>query len=270
MASIGILLPMNILMCAPKFFDVAYEINPWMHTDNPVNKQLAETQWQQLYATYKDKLGWNVSLIEPVDGLPDMVFTANGALVHGKKVVLPTFRQPDRQPETAKFEEWFKSQGYTELYTPKYDFEGEGDALFWNDILFAGFPWRSDKPSHNEIADFLAVKTIGLQLIDPRFYHLDTALTIVNDTTVAIYPKAFSEDSIKAIKAVVPNVIEATDEDAVAYGLNSASDGKRIVIPEGATNLQEKYRALGLEVFPVPISEFQKSGGGVKCLTLFL
>ena len=138
------------------------------------------------------------------------------------------------------------------------------------DILFAGFPWRSDKPSHNEIADFLGVKTIGLQLIDPRFYHLDTALTIVNDTTVAIYPKAFSEDSIKAIKSVVPNVIEATDEDAVAYGLNSASDGKRIVIPEGATNLQEKYRALGLEVFPVPISEFQKSGGGVKCLTLFL
>ena len=257
-------------MCAPKFFDIEYEINPWMHTDNPVDHGLAAKQWDELYTTYSEKLGWNVSLIEPENGLPDMVFTANGALVHGKKVVLPTFRQPDRQPETAKFEAWFRGQGYTEIYTPKYDFEGEGDALFWNDILFAGFPWRSDKPGHAEIADFLGVRVVSLQLTDPRFYHLDTALTIVNDTTVAVYPKAFSEDSLKMLREIIPTVIEATDEDAVAYGLNSASNGKKIVIPEGAVNLQEKYRSLGMEVFPIPISEFQKSGGGVKCLTLFL
>lgn len=257
-------------MCAPKFFDIAYEINPWMHTDNPVNPSLASTQWEELYNTYTKKLGWKVSLIEPEDGLPDMVFTANGGLVYGQKVVLPTFRQPDRQPETAKFETWFKSHGYSELHKPRYDFEGEGDALFWNDVLFAGFPWRSDKPGHAEIADFLGVRTVSLQLTDPRFYHLDTALTIVNETTVAVYPQAFSKESLKTIQSIVPTVINATDEDAVAYGLNSASDGKRIVIPEGAKNLQEKYRSLGLDVFPVPISEFQKSGGGVKCLTLFL
>ena len=257
-------------MCAPKFFDIQYEINPWMHTDNPVDHQRASKQWDELYETYTHKLGWNVSLIEPVNGLPDMVFTANGALVHGRKVVLPTFRQPDRQPETERFAAWFKSHDYTEMLTPKYDFEGEGDALFWNDILFAGFPWRSDKPGHAEIAEFLGVRTVSLQLIDPRFYHLDTALTIVNDTTVAIYPQAFSEDSIKTLRGIVPTVIEASDEDAVAYGLNSASDGKRIVVPEGAKKLQEQYHTLGMEVFPVPISEFQKSGGGVKCLTLFL
>jgi len=257
-------------MCAPKFFDIEYEINPWMHTDNPVDQTLAAKQWNELYDTYANKLNWDVSLIDPVNGLPDMVFTANGALVHGKKVVLPTFRQPDRQPETAKFEAWFRSNGYSEIYTPKYDFEGEGDALFWNDILFAGFPWRSDKPCHAEIADFLGVRVVSLQLTDPRFYHLDTALTIVNNTTIAVFPKAFSADSLKILGEIVPNVIEATDEDAIAYGLNSVSDGSRIAIPKGAINLQQQYRERNMEVFPVPISEFQKSGGGVKCLTLFL
>ena len=199
-----------------------------------------------------------------------MVFTANGALTYRGRVALPHFRQPDRQPETPKFEAWFTSAGYSELFVPKYDFEGEGDALIWNDILFAGYPWRTDKPAHAEVADFLQVKTISLQLIDPRFYHLDTALTIVSNDTVALYPKAFSDESLKKVHETVPHVIEANDEDAVAYGLNAMSDGKSIVIPENAHHLIAKYKEMGLNVIACPISEFQKSGGGVKCLTLEL
>lgn len=261
---------MNILMCAPKFFDIEYEINPWMDTANPVEPQLAGNQWQQLYDIYTKQLGWDVQLIEPIEHLPDMVFTANGALVYQGRVALPHFRQPDRQPETPQFEKWFRDVGYNELFLPKYDFEGEGDALIWNDILFAGYPWRTDKPAHAEVAEFLKIKTVSLQLIDPRFYHLDTALTIVSSDTVALYPKAFSPESLKKVHEIVPNVIEATDKDAVAYGLNAMSDGKSIVIPENAHGLIEKYKDLELNVITCPISEFQKSGGGVKCLTLEL
>ncbi|MCX6727417.1 MAG: arginine deiminase-related protein [Candidatus Saccharibacteria bacterium] len=257
-------------MCAPKFFDIEYEINPWMDTNNPVQPDKAAKQWQKLYAIYSEQLGWDVQLIDPVEHLPDMVFTANGALLYKGKVALPLFRQPDRQPETPKFETWFREAGYTELFLPKYDFEGEGDALIWNDILFAGYPWRTDKPAHAEVADFLGIKTISLQLIDPRFYHLDTALTIVSSDTVALYPKAFSEESLKQVRAIVPHVIEATDADAVAYGLNAMSDGTNIVIPENAHDLIAAYKANGMNVITCPISEFQKSGGGVKCLTLEL
>lgn len=264
------LMTKTILMCAPKYFDIEYEINPWMHTDNPVQLDLAHKQWQKLYEIYTEHLKWDVQLIEPVEHLPDMVFTANGALLYKGKVAIPHFRQPDRQPETPKFEEWFRSAGYTELFTPKYDFEGEGDALVWNDILFAGYPWRTDKPAHAEVADFLDIKTISLQLADARFYHLDTALTIVDQSTVALYPKAFTKESLHSIHRQVPHVIEATDEDAVAYGLNAMSNGKSIVIPENAHNLIRNYQEKGLQVYPTPITEFQKSGGGVKCLTLEL
>lgn len=260
---------MRLLMCAPDHFDIEYEINPWMHEDNPVSRQLAMQQWSDLRDIYT-ALGWQVELVEPVAGLPDMVFTANGAFVMGKKVVLPRFRHPDRHEESEKFKAWFEAAGYTDLYMPKYDFEGEGDALLWNDTLFVGYPWRSDKASHKEIAEYLGVKVVSLQLADARFYHLDTAFTVVDKNTVALYPKGFTPESVAAVRALVPNVIEATDEDALAYGLNAMSDGKQVVIPQGANHLAEKYRELGLAVTETPITEFQKSGGGVKCLTLEL
>ena len=261
---------MQILMCPPKFFDIEYEINPWMDTDNQVNQKLAAKQWQQLYHTYTEKLGWDVELIEPIKGLPDMVFTANGALVIDGKVSLPTFRAPDRQPETKYFKKQFEDKGYTEFLTPKYDFEGEGDALVWNDVIFAGYPWRSDKACHRELKEFFGKKVVNVQLTTDSFYHLDTALTIVDAETVALYPPLFTEDSLTRIRETVPHVIEATKANAYAYGLNAMSDGHNIVLSDRATGLIEQYKKRGMHVYPVPISEYQKSGGGVKCLTLEL
>ena len=258
------------MMCEPTFFDIEYEINPWMHKDNQVDPVIAKDQWNKLRSIYQDSFGWEVKLVEPVEGLPDMVFTANGGLVIDKKVVLPTFREPDRQPETAKFRKWFESNGYTEFLEPKYDFEGEGDALVWNEIIFAGYPWRSDYPSHKELAKFFNRRIVSLQIVDARYYHLDTCLTIVDDQTVSIWPGAFSQDSIRMIHDIVPNVIEATDEDAQVYGLNAMSDGNKIVLSDRATNLINKYKEMNLEVIGTPIGEYQKSGGGVKCLTLVL
>ena len=257
------------MMCSPLYFDIEYEINPWMHTDNQVQKDLANQQWLQLNSIY-GQLGWKVEHIDPIEHLPDMVFTANGALVINHKVALPTFRAPDRQPETAHFKQWFVERGYTEFLEPKYDFEGEGDALVWNDIIFAGYPWRTDRPSHAELAEFFEAKVVSLQLADGRFYHLDTCLTIVDEQTVTVWPPAFTAESLKLIRDIVPNVLEATEQDALAYGLNAMSDGKNIVLSDKATSLIDIYRQKGLNVFPTPISEFQKSGGGVKCLTLEL
>jgi len=260
----------KILMCSPDYFDIEYEINPWMSKQNQVQSDEAKKQWDTLYDVYKNKLGWDVQLISPVENLPDMVFTANGALVIKGKVALPTFRAPDRQPETKLFRKWFEDNGYTDFIEPKYDFEGEGDALLWNNTLFAGYPWRSDQASHKELEEFFNIKLVPVQLADARFYHLDTCLTIVNETAVSVWPKAFTEDSLRRIRETVPNVIEASDEDTLAYGLNAMSDGKNIVLSDKATGLIAKYKEMGMNVYPVPISEYQKSGGGVKCLTLEL
>ena len=261
---------MRVLMCPPTYFEVEYEINPWMHRNNPVDHDSARVQWQTLHDIYTEKLGWAVDLLEPIPHLPDLVFTANGGLVIDSKVVLPCFRHPERQGETVHFERWFQNNGFTTVDPPIHDFEGEGDALLYNDVLFAGYPWRSDKLSHETLSRSLGLEVIGLQLIDARFYHLDTAFTVVNEHTVALYAPAFTDESIERVRHIVPDVIFASDVDALAYGLNALSDGEHIVLSDRAVELIEVYRRLGLDVWPTPIGEFQKSGGGVKCLSLAL
>jgi N-dimethylarginine dimethylaminohydrolase len=261
---------MRILMCPPTFFDVEYEINPWMHRDNPVEHTKAHAQWQALHDIYAHHLGWTVDLLQPQPHLPDLVFTANGGLVVGGRVVLPCFRHPERQGETVHFEEWFRENGFSVVDAPIHDFEGEGDALLWNDVLFAGYPWRSDKLAHTALARDLNLEVVSLQLIDARFYHLDTAFTVVNDRTVALYAPAFTADSVERVRRLVPNVILASDNDALGYGLNAISNGEHIVLSDRAVGLIDVYRHLGMQVWPTPISEFQKSGGGVKCLSLAL
>jgi N-dimethylarginine dimethylaminohydrolase len=258
----------EVLMCPPSYFDVEYEINPWMHCDNPVQKADAAAQWQALHDIYTRGIGWVVHLMPPVAHLPDLVFTANGGLVIGGQVVLPQFRHPERQGEQLHFAAWFRDHGFPQAVTPRHDFEGEGDALLWNDVLFAGYPWRSDKQSHAALARQFAVEVVSLQLIDARFYHLDTAFTVVDERTVALYAPAFTAESVEAVRKRVPNVILATSDDAEAYGLNAMSDGKHIVLSDRAHGLIQTYRERGLTVWPTPIGEFQKSGGGVKCLSL--
>lgn len=258
----------HILMSKPDFFKISYEINPWMKLDNKVDVELAKTQWQALYDLYTKTLNWKVELIEPQADLPDMVFTANGGLVIDNKVVVANFRHPDRQGETKFFKTWFEFYGFKEVSFSYYNFEGEGDALLWNDYLLMGFPWRSDYACHSFVGEFFNKKVISLQLSNAKFYHLDTCLTPLSKDTVAIYPLAFSQASLNQLRKIVPNLIEASSKDAYAYGLNACSDGKRVVLADQAFDLIDQYKALGFEVYPMAMSEFLKSGGGVKCLSL--
>lgn len=259
----------RILMSRPTFFNISYEINPWMDLNNQINPRRAQEQWRQIYDIYTKKLGWQVDLIEPQPDLPDMVFTANGGLVIGRKAMVATFRHPERQPESAFFKRWFEDQNL-EIISNRHDFEGEGDALLWNEYLLLGYPWRSDRAGHTAVGDCFGKKVVSLQLVDARFYHLDTCLTPLDEQTVALYAPAFKASSLRQLKKIVPRLILTTKNDAVAYGLNAFSDGRNVVISDQAQGLIMQYKKMGFKVWPTPISEFKKSGGGVKCLTLEL
>lgn len=260
---------LKILMCKPTYFDIEYEINAWMDMGNPVDPAEAMRQWQQLKQTY-EKLGFAIEEIEPVKGLPDMVFTANGALVVDGKVALPNFRYPERQPETEHFRAWFEAHGYTNLILPKHHFEGEGDALVLNGKILAGWGYRSTYEAHQELAAYFDREIVSLHLINDRFYHIDTCLSILSERAIAFYPGAFDEASQTILRSLVPTVIEASQADAEAFGLNAMSDGHHVVCSDRAPAFHEQLKTAGFEPLPTSISEFQKSGGGVKCLTLTL
>jgi len=256
------------LMCPPEFFTVEYAINPWMNPRDPVDLPLAKRQWEQLRATYVS-LGHTVQTIDAEPGLPDMVFAANGATVIGGTVLGSRFKHPERHPEGAAYMDWFRRNGYR-VIEPEHVNEGEGDIIFAGETIIAGYGFRSDRAVSDQVAALFGLPVISVRLADPRFYHLDTAMIVLDENTAAYYPAAFDEAGQAALAARFPVLIEAKAADAEVLGLNGLSDGRHVVMPAQAQELAGEISAAGFTVVPVDMSQFMKAGGGPKCCTLEL
>lgn len=257
-------------MCPADYFGIEYDINAWMHEGERVDRAVAQQQWQKLHDIYRDKLGWQVELCEPVEHLPDMVFATDCCLMVNGKILLSSFRYPERRAETMYFEKWFRAHGYTKFKKATHFFEGGGDNLVCGDKILAGHGFRSDPETADELREYFGLEVVPLKIIDPYFYHLDTSVSVLSSDTVAFYPGAIDQASQKRLRAAVPNVIEATLEEAQGFGLNAVSDGRTVITSDKSESLLQKYRDAGFEVVGTPILEFRKSGGGVKCMTLEL
>lgn len=253
-------------MTAPTFFSVEYAINPWMDTSVSVDTHLALTQWETLRQTYKE-LGHAVELVEPVAGLPDMVYAANGGLMVNGHAVTARFAYPQRAGESVAYAEWMTRHGYRPADT-RHTNEGQGDLLVIGSIILAGYGFRTERQAHDEIAAVVKMPVVSLELVDPRFYHLDTALAVLDDTTVAFYPPAFSDESRAQLRYLFPDAIEVGSADAYVLGLNAVSDGLNVVLPAAATGFAGLLKNAGFRPIGVDLSELLKGGGSIKCCTL--
>ncbi len=257
----------RILMCRPDHYDIEYVINPWMNMHNQPDPKKALDQWNELYKTYL-KLGIEVELIKQPKGLPDMVYTANGGTVVGKMFVSGNYRYQERKGEEAQFHQWFGEQGY-EIITLKHFQGGEGDALFYKDTLYMGYGFRSEIEAHKEMAQILQVPTVSLKLIDPYFYDFDTTFCPLGDRGVLIYLSGYDEKSQEVAEGIKGKVLMTTEQADNFIGNSVYIDGKLLV---GFLDEDLKKKLFKLDIEPVlfNMSEYKKTGGGIKCLTLYL
>ncbi|MGH3282573.1 MAG: dimethylargininase [Trebonia sp.] len=261
--------PRSYLMCPPEYFAVSYAINPWMRPESEVDRGLAMRQWAALRATH-ESLGHSVATIDPVPGLPDMVFAANGATVIDGTVLGVRFRHPEREGEAAAYLSWFRSHGFSPVHSPAFVNEGEGDVLAAGDTVLAGYGFRSEAAAASELAAVFGRRVVSLRLVDPRFYHLDTALCVLDAATAMYYPAAFDDASVSVLRSMFAELIEAKDEDAEVLGLNAVCDGRHVVLAAQAAGLASSLASRGFVPVPVDMSELLKAGGGAKCCTLEL
>ena len=260
----------HYLMCRPTFFAVTYAINPWMDPGVPVDLGRAVRQWEGLRDAYR-ALGHSVSFIEPIAGLPDMVFAANGALVVDGKVLGANFLAAQRRPEGPAYREWLgEADLFDRFGTTTSVNEGEGDFLDLDSVLLAGTGFRTSRAAHAEAQEFFGKPVISLQLVDPRFYHLDTAVAVLGDHDIAYYPGAFSPGSNAVLRRMFPDAITVDEAEAATFAMNSVSDGRHVVLPAESVRFAAALRERGYDPVPVELSEFRKAGGGPKCCTLEL
>jgi N-dimethylarginine dimethylaminohydrolase len=260
----------RILMCPPDYYGIEYEINPWMSRSRGSNSERARRQWETLYETLRGR-GVVVELMAAQPQLPDLVFTANAGLVFGTRFFSSRFRHDVRARESPHFDAWFAAHGFTVERLPEgMYFEGAGDALFLGQTLFAGYRFRSDVRGHQYIAAALNRQVLPVELIDPRFYHLDTCFCPLAPGEAIYYPPAFDAYGRKVLERNIPVLVAACEAEAHRFGCNAVVVGKTVILNTGCDRLAADLKSRGYDPMPVELDEFLKAGGSAKCLTLRL
>lgn len=256
------------LMCSPRYFDVSYEINAWMDTSVPVDQERAIKQWEALKSAYM-QAGHTVHELAPVEGLNDMVFAANGAFSVDGKVYGASFKYAQRADEARHHRDWYERNNWGLFTPPTHINEGEGDFTYvpGKALILAGYGFRTSIEAHAEAQDILQRPVISLHLVDERFYHLDVALFVLDDSNVCYFPAAFSEGSREVLEQLFPNALIAGEEDALSFGLNAVSDGENVFLPLESSGLAKAVVERGFNAIPIDLSELLKGGGSVKCCT---
>jgi N-dimethylarginine dimethylaminohydrolase len=264
----------RFFMCAPKHFEVAYVINPWMEGNIAHgNNKKAMRQWNAL-ARAIGKVA-RIECIPAEAGVPDMVFTANAGLVLENKVVLSRFRHAQRRLEEPYFEKWFAEQGFEVLtLPPDMPFEGAGDALLDRrlPLLWMGYGHRSDFSCAALLSEKLEIEVQPLKLVNSRFYHLDTCFCPLGGGYLMYHPAAFDAASQAQIAARIPVEyrIPVGAADAFEFACNAVNSGRNIFLNHASPALTNELQSRGFIVHQTPLSEFMKAGGAAKCLTLKL
>lgn len=260
----------QVLMCHPKYFNVKYDINPWMTSNiNTVDNELAIQQWNTLYAYLKSCSF--VNKVEPVEDCPDMVFTANaGFYFNPCNIILSNFKHIQRKQEEIVFQDWFLKNHYV-VHKVSHFFEGQGDLLMDTDNLcYLGTGFRTDIKVQPEIENILQSYVHVLKLVDPRWYHLDTCFCPLPNGELLWYPNAFDETSQQLVRDIFSVTIDVSESDALQFACNSVCVLNNIFSPVISSKLSDKLKSLGYNHISVDLSEFLKSGGAARCLVMNL
>lgn len=274
----------RIIMCAPDHFEVSYTINPWMRPDEWEARRAelsgaAAAGWSAL-RNRLHQLGAAVELVAPHPGLPDLVFTANAAVVLDGKALVARFRHPERRPEEPHFRRFFDGLAGRGLLDAVHDMppglclEGAGDCVHdaGRGVFFLGHGFRSDREAAAVVADLFGEEVEPLELVDPRFYHMDTALCPLSGGEVLYVPGAFSAEGRGRLRERIgaDRLIAVPEADAVRLAANAVNLGRDVVLAEASDDLKAALGERGYRVHEVPIRSFGLSGGSAFCLTLRL
>ncbi len=260
----------RFLLCPPTHFAVAYEINPWMSTQVVVDRDRAQVQWEGLKAAL-EQAGATVEVQPPHPSVPDLVFTANAGIAWRQAFVPSHFRHPERQPETALDIAWFEAAGYeVRRLSADVGHEGAGDALPFGGVLVSAYRFRSDATAHTQLSRLLDVPVRSIELVDPRYYHLDITFCPLDSTRAMLWPGAWDSYGRTVIEALVPEPLVLEADEASAFVANSVVVGRTVLMPSCPPRVGRQLEAWGLTPVEVDVGEFLKAGGGCRCLTLAL
>jgi len=275
----------RILMADPEYFDVLYAINPHMRDEHGalqrIDQRRARQQWTALEQAYAE-LGLAIDVVPPVPGFPDLVFCANQALAlssamtgAGPAVIPARMASPERQGEVPHVVAVLERLGYAvaPLAGPAARFEATGDALLHpgRRLIWGGIGARTSAEAWDELAERYRLEIVTLRLVDPSFYHLDTCLAWLDETTCLVVESALDEQGLALIDELAERMI-VVDETEARAGLAANAfcpDGRHVLLDAACSRTAQALERAGFIPRLVDTGEFKKSGGSVFCMKLF-
>lgn len=284
----------QVLMSGADYFSNAAAINPFMHTNEAIDRTKAQQEHDHIREALH-KAGIEVIKVAPPKDCQDGVYTANWALTRGNKAVIAKLPNA-RKNEESYAEQVLKDLGKEIIHIPVERFSGQGDALPCGNILFMGSHYRTDRTAHAFIGQTLGFEVISLQTVpkktwyrkavvnkssgwpDSFFYDVDLALAVIKPVTpdqkglIAWCPDAFTKASQQTIHnlASVDKIEVSYHEAKEAFACNLVSTGETVIMSAHAPQLQANLKTHGLKIITPEISELAKGGGYIRCTTLTL
>jgi N-dimethylarginine dimethylaminohydrolase len=259
--------PKNIYMCPPDYLSLKYEINPWMDKESEFSLSTAKKQWEKLFDLYKQLIPNNIFKVEAKEGLTELCFLGDSLFAINGSVVYSRFAKKERSSEAPYVMQYFSDTLEGKQIPEGMFYEGSGETMLWRDKIFVGYGQRSSVEIVSHLKSAFTLDVVGFELIDKKYYHLDTALFPINDHLIAVFPDAFSKKALDYLKSLDTEIIELNETDAEAFALNSVSIDNNIVVHYEAQNFINLLKSRSFNVHTVDISEFIKFGGGLKCLS---
>jgi len=269
---------MPFFLFSPDSFDVNSRVvgeNVYIQKNVRVDRAKAAQQHRALCRTLGTK---------PHNGsadLPDQVFAANVALplprLPKKVFVLARFKHNVRQPEVDDFRRIAEASGAECVPFPKGVFEGQGECQWFHHgrLLLLGYGFRSSAASVATLRKVLQEvygkygveppTVMGVELASPFFYHLDLALSATSQTACVAQKAAFAD--LEKLAKVVDVVFWKTGDKLL---FNCVVTPYRVIVhtlhPSDRVFMEAAFSPR--EIVELDVSEFEKSGGSVKCMTL--
>lgn len=254
-------------------YRVAWAINPHMRVGAACPER-ASREHAKLVATLRS-LGAHVDEVPFVHGAFDSVFAKDSAVLVERNddriealVARPRFAQ--RQVEQEARTRALLARGIDVVGASRRALEG-GDVVVLPGArrAFLGHGFRSDPDAARDLADLLGAEVTCVALRDPRLYHLDMALAVLDDGTALVCADAIAKESLAAIEAhpCVTDVLRVPLDEALSFATNLVQVGTTIVTAADAPTTQRALRERGLRVRRVSLGEFHLAGGSAACLT---
>lgn len=281
-----------------RLFDYQHKENIYVDTRITVDEKKVMKQHTNLENAFKDMIVYTIK--NPQADLSDIVFVANGGLSIPQipnVMILPHMKYRHRKEELPYLKKMFEDLGLTTIPFPGNStthFEGQAELKWFHGGAKAicGYGFRATKGAFAVLKKMLdklykehgldPVELLVLPLASPLYYHLDVAMlefdgentgTNQNQASKCIVHKnAFSEESVEKMKKFLgaDNVFVIDTPDTLC--LNAVVDGRNLITRKLTDRTMKPVleKITGRHVKEVDVSEFEKSGGSVRCMVMDL